>query len=74
MNLLSRIALNKKPDDRLGVLAVELGLAGAEVLQRDYNFTQAQCAEWLDKMLDQAKINRVRSLAQQAVKQIDNAK
>lgn len=61
-----------KPDDRLAILAVELGLAGGEVLQRDFNFTQEQTARWLDAMLDQAKVNRVRAAAHLAVQQIDN--
>jgi dsDNA-binding SOS-regulon protein len=60
-----------KTDDRLAILAVELGLAGAQVLQEKYGFTQAQSAEWLDAMLDKAKANRG-ELAKAAVEQIDN--
>lgn len=63
-----------KPDDRLGLLAVEIGLAGAQVLQEDYGFTQAQSAEWLDKMLSKAKVNRAATLAYMAVKEIDGDK
>jgi len=59
-------------DERLGLLAVELGLAGGEVLQEHFGFTPAQVARWMDLMLDRAKVNRVRTLAQIAVKQIDN--
>lgn len=62
----------KQKDDRLAILAVELGLAGAQVLQEDYGFTQAQAAEWFDKMLNKAKVNRGATLAMMAVKQIDN--
>lgn len=59
-------------DDRLATLAVELGLAGGEVLRRDFGFTQEQTARWLDAMLTQAKVNRVSTLAKLAVEQIDN--
>lgn len=62
-------------DDRLATLAVELGLAGAQVLQEPpFNFTQAQATLWLDKMLDRAKVNRGATLAMQAVKEIDGDK
>jgi len=61
-----------KADDRLGVLAIELGLAGGEVLQRDFGFTQEMTAKWLDAMLDQAKLNRARNAAYLAVQQIDD--
>jgi hypothetical protein len=59
-------------DDRLAILAVELGLAGAQVLQENYGFTPAMSAIWLDKMLDKAKVNRDSSLAMAAVKEIDS--
>lgn len=62
----------KVDDDRLAILAVELGLAGAEVLQEDFGFTQEQTAKWLDVMLSKAKTNRAVSLARMAVEQIDN--
>ena len=65
---------NKAIDDRLAVLAVELGLAGGEVLQEYFGFTTDQTAKWLNLMLDKAKVNRVRSLAHLAVMQIDNDK
>lgn len=59
-------------DDRLAILAVELGLAGAQVLQEEpFNFTPKQATLWLDMMLDKAKVNRAASLAMQAVKEID---
>lgn len=76
MNLLNRVAASKKQadDDRLGVLAVELGLAGGEVLQEHFGFTVEQTAKWLDLMLSRAKVNRVGSLARLAVEQIDNGK
>jgi hypothetical protein len=59
-------------DDRLAILAVELGLAGAEVLQEDFGFTPGMSAVWLDKMLNKAKVNRGASLAMMAVKEIDS--
>lgn len=62
----------KVTDDRLAILAVELGLAGGEVLQEHFGFTQEQTARWLDLMLDRAKVSRVKSLASLAVRQIDN--
>lgn len=66
--------MNKpKTDDRLAILAVELGLAGGEVLRRDFGFSEEQVTRWLDAMLDQAKVNRVRSLAHLAIQQIDKA-
>lgn len=68
--MLSNITKPAK-DDRLAILAVELGLAGAQVLQEDFNFTQEQATLWLDKMLDKAKVNRTASLAMMAVKEID---
>jgi len=76
VNLLNRVALNKNKiqDDRLAILAVELGLAGGEVLQEHFGFTVEQTARWLDLMLDKAKANLVNSLARLAVEQIDNAK
>lgn len=58
-------------DDRLATLAVELGLAGAQVLQEDFGFSPAMSAIWLDKMLEKAKVNRGATLAMQAVKEID---
>lgn len=61
----------KVTDDRLAILAVELGLAGGEVLQEHFGFTTAQTAKWLDLMLDRAKVNRATALARQAVKEID---
>ena len=61
-------------DDRLALLAVELGIAGAQVLQEDFGFTQQMAAIWLDKMLDKVKVNRVATLAMQAVKEIDGDK
>lgn len=68
---------NTKPakDDRLAILAVELGIAGAQVLQEEpFSFTQKQATLWLDKMLDKAKVNRAATLAMQAVKEIDGDK
>jgi hypothetical protein len=62
-------------DDRLAILATELGIAGAQVLQEEpFNFTQKQATLWLDKMLDRAKVNRGADLAMQAVKEIDGDK
>jgi hypothetical protein len=58
-------------DDRLAILAVELGLAGVQVLQEDFGFTPGMSAIWLDKMLDKAKVNRGATLAMMAVKEID---
>lgn len=74
--LLSRLreATRPKQDDRLALLAVGLGLAGAQVLQDEYGWTPKQTAEWLDKMLDKAKVNRASSLAIQAVKEIDGGR
>ena len=73
MNLINRLIINKDKgqDDRLAILAVEIGLAGGEVLQEKFGFTPEQTAQWLDLMLDKAKVNRVRSLARLAVEQID---
>ena len=59
-------------NERIALLAVELGLAGGEVLKEEFGFTNDQIARWMDKMLDRAKVNRVRTLAKIAVEQIDN--
>lgn len=74
--IFDRMLANTKPakDDRLATLAVELGLAGAQVLQEEFGFTQKQATIWLDKMLDKAKVNRGAALAMQAVKDIDGDK
>lgn len=56
----------------MGLLAVELGLSGGEVLQKEFGFTPEQVAQWMDLMLNRAKVNRVRTYAQMAVQQIDN--
>lgn len=75
--LLNRALPYTKPakDDRLATLAVELGLAGAQVLQEEpFNFTPKQATLWLDKMLDKAKVNRAATLAMMAVKEIDGEK
>lgn len=72
--IFDRMLANTKPvkDDRLATLAVELGLAGAQVLQEPpFNFTPAQATLWLDKMLHKAKVNRGATLAMMAVKEID---
>ena len=61
-------------DDRLALLAVEIGLAGAQVLQEDFNFTPQMATIWLDKMLNKAKVNRAASLAMAAVKELDGDK
>jgi hypothetical protein len=45
-------------DDRLSALSIELGLAGIQVLREEFGFTEAQTAEWLEKMLARAKVNR----------------
>jgi len=49
-----------RPDgqDRLSALAIELGLAGVQVLREEFSFTEAQATEWLEKMLARAKVNR----------------
>ena len=59
-------------NERIALLAVELGLAGGEVLKEEFGFTTDQIARWMDMMLDRAKVNRVRTLAKIAVEQIDN--
>ena len=59
-------------NERIALLAVELGLAGGEVLKEEFGFTTEQIARWMDMMLDRAKVNRVRTLAKIAVEQIDN--
>ena len=59
MNILGKLfGKQSEQDDRLAILAVELGLAGGEVLRRDFGFTEEQVTRWLDAMLDRAKTNR----------------
>jgi len=56
---------------RLQILAVELGLAGGEVLKQNFGFTDEQVARWLDAVLDRAKKNRKTTLSE-VVDGIDN--
>lgn len=76
MNLISRISLNKNKadDDRLAILAVELGLAGGEVLQEHFGFSVEQTAKWLDLVLNRAELNRVKSLAKLAIDKVNSDK
>jgi hypothetical protein len=46
-------------EQRLALLAQELGVAGAVVLVNDYGFSREQADEWLGKMIEQAKTNRL---------------
>jgi len=46
-------------EQRLALLAQELGVAGAVVLVNDYGFTREQANEWLGKMVEQARTNRL---------------
>ena len=48
-------------DRRLANLAMELGVAGAQVLTEDFGFTQEQAHNWFDKMLARATANRAAS-------------
>lgn len=45
-------------DDRLSALAIELGLAGLQVLREEFAFSEEQAAEWLEKMIARARVNR----------------
>jgi hypothetical protein len=45
-------------DGRLSALAIDLGLAGIQVLREEFGFTEAQTAEWLEKMIARAGVNR----------------
>lgn len=57
---LSNIGRNKAAEDqRLALLAKELGVAGMMVLVNDYGFSREQANEWLEKVLEQAKTNRL---------------
>lgn len=42
-------------------LAMELGVAGAQILVEEFGFSQAQCQAWFDKMLARAQANRAAS-------------
>lgn len=46
-------------DQRLALLAQELGTAGMMVLINDYDFSKEQANEWLGKVIEQAKTNRL---------------
>jgi len=48
-------------NQQLQILAVELALAGGEVLKEEFNFTDAQVALWMDKLLNRAKTNRAKN-------------
>lgn len=43
---------------RLSNLAMELTLAGGQVLREDFGFDEQQVNLWLDKMLARARTNR----------------
>jgi len=60
---------------RLEVLAVEIALAGGQVLQDQFGFTTEQVAKWVDALLEQAKFNREGNLKQmqKVVDGIDHA-
>jgi len=45
-------------DARLGALAVELGLAGVQVLREEFGFDETRANEWLEKMIARAQANR----------------
>jgi hypothetical protein len=47
-----------RDDGRLSALAIELGLAGLQVLREEFAFSEEQATEWLEKMLARAKVNR----------------
>lgn len=48
-------------DQRLANLAMELGIAGSQVLIESFGFTPAQAESWFDQMLARAKVNRMTS-------------
>ncbi len=45
-------------DPRLSTLAIELGLAGVQVLREEFGFDEARAGEWLEKMIARAQLNR----------------
>lgn len=51
-----------KNTKQLEILAIELALAGGQVLVDSFNFTPAQVAQWTDLLLEQAKYNRAGNL------------
>jgi hypothetical protein len=48
-------------DRRLANLAMELGVAGTQVLIESFGFSQEQAQDWFDKMLARARANRTAS-------------
>lgn len=57
---LANIERNKVAEDqRLALLAKELGVAGMMVLVNDYGWSREQANEWLGKLIEQAKTNRL---------------
>jgi hypothetical protein len=59
-NLFKRSKRNKPAEDqRLALLAQELGTAMLIVLVNDYRFSQDEANEALGKVLEQAKTNRL---------------
>lgn len=73
-NLKASVSRPKATDDRLAILAVELGLAGGEVLQEHFGFSVEKTAKWLDLMLDRAELNRVKSLAKLAIERVNDGR
>ena len=69
------VTLFKQPDyaQQMEVLAIELGLAGGQVLKEKFSFTPEQIAEWMDETLTVAKQKRATMLSK-VVESIDNAR
>ncbi len=53
-------------DQRLELLAKEIGIAGMVVLVNDFGFSQSDAKRWLDLMVAQAKATRAMLLAKAA--------
>lgn len=53
--------LQQAADQRLANLAMELGVAGTQVLIESFGFTPAQAESWFDQTLARAKANRTTS-------------
>jgi len=63
----------RTPDytQQMEILAIELSLAGGQVLRDEFGFDEQQVAKWMDTTLTVAKKNRATMLAR-VVESIDN--
>jgi hypothetical protein len=59
----TRVLTRHQADNkRMAVLATELAMAGAQVLQEDFGFNEQMTNTWIQKMVARAEANRDKAL------------